>query len=150
MKKRICIAVLVFFLGAILVLPPVSVDLHLFFSRTGGYGWRPAWAWDQLLQGGKPIQFYALLAAGWALALFWAVASSASVQYRSGMYHVAPGIDIPRPAGQGQYGTAWWATPRDLYRTYTAARVKKKVLRELLDAGDEDYQEVERANIKIE
>lgn len=150
MKKRICIAVLVFFLGAILVLPPVSVDLHLFFSRTGGYGWEPAWAWSQLLQGGKPIQFYALLATGWALALFWAVASSASVQYRSGMYHVAPGIDIPRPEGQGQYGTAWWASSKALRQSYQAALIDKEKLQVLLDAGMQDYKEVENANIKIE
>ena len=150
MKKRICVALIVFLLGAALVLPPVAVDVHLFLSRLGGYGWRPAWAWQQLVQGGSPWKFYGFFIAGLILALFWAVASSPSVQYRSGMYHVAPGINIPRPAGQGQYGTAWWATPKELRRTYTAVRVRKQALKELLEAGNKDYQEVEHADIKIE
>ena len=150
MKKRICVALIVFLLGAALVLPPVAVDVHLVLSRAGGYGWRPTWAWQQLVQGGNALKFYGFFVAGLVLALFWAVASSPSVQYRSGMYHVAPGINIPQPTGQGQYGTAWWAAPKELFQIYTAARVKKKLLKELLEAGDKDYQEVDHANIKID
>lgn len=149
MKKRICVAVGVFLVFAALVFPQAAVDLHLLLAREPGVTFRPDAGWRAVLEGGNPLKFYLFFLACWALLLVWAIVSSACIRYRSGMIRVTPEIQTPQAAGQGQFGTARWAGPKDLRRCYAAAAVRGPMLKDLKNAGKADFAEVENASVKI-
>lgn len=149
MKKRILVAVSVFLVFAALVFPQAALDFHLLLSREQSFTLRPWNGWKALLEGGNVLKFYLFFLACWALLLFWAIMSSAYIKYKSGMIHVTPDIATPAPAGQGQFGTARWAKPKELRHYYAAAAVQGPLLEELKNAGQKDFEEAENAGVKI-
>ena len=64
----------------------------------------------QILSGfpGKAFWLFLILFGLGILGILWALFGASNSIGRSGMYTVVPGFKIPKPAGQGQYGTAWW------------------------------------------
>lgn len=76
------------------------------------------------------------------LMLLWCVFGTEHIKYKSNLYQVAPGIRIPRPEGQGQYGTAWWMTREEIRDTFAAVRLRRKdpVLQELVQHGYDDWR----------
>lgn len=150
MKKRVITAIIVWLVLAGVVLPPVVADLHALLSRqTEALTIKPWVGWQVVLTGEITLRLYLLLAALCALFVIWAVASSSYINYRSGMIQVTPDIATPAPAGQGQFGTARWADKQDLARWYSCLKIDRAETAQMLEAGKEDYKEVENANVKI-
>lgn len=57
---------------------------------------------------------------------------------------LTPNIEIPAPAGQGQYGTARFATEAEQTKQYAAIKIEKSnpIIRMLINEGKEDYKAV--------
>lgn len=151
MKRRILFVVGIGLLAAGVLLPVCTWNLHLLLSGAWNrLEWDPLFCWQQLLDDRTLLRLYLMLVACVALLLYWAVASSSYVKYRSSMYLVQPAangepaLEIPMPAGQGQFGTAWWFPRRKMkYRYHTVTVTHDEALMKLLQAGEEDYAEVE-------
>lgn len=78
-----------------------------------------------------------------AVAVAWMLVSQNYIKYRNGMMEIVPGLWTPEPAGQGQYGTARWATEMELSSTFSVALVdaESPLLRELIAHGYDDLEE---------
>ena len=120
MKKRIFTAILTFlfllFLCVILV-----CNFHLFMTQgRQSCTLQPAILLKQLFspQCGKLFLLFAALS---TLAVLWALFGHSYLNYRSTMYQVVPGFEIPMPEGQGQYGTAWWMEKKDYDKHFSSA-----------------------------
>lgn len=151
MKKRFIVALAVFLLCAGLLLPQIAADIHFFFTRDlGSITMNPLEGWAAILSGGKPLQFFLLLAAIVALLLFWAIFTSSYLNYRSGMWVVTPDISTPCADGQGQFGTARWLQPELISRYYGVWKApdKNTDFQALLNAGKSDKKEISNADIQ--
>lgn len=150
MKKRVITAVILWLILAGVVLPPLTASFHALLSRhPEALTIKPWVGWHVVLSNGILLRMYLLLAALCALGVIWAVVSSSYINYKSGMIQVTPDIATPAPAGQGQFGTARWADKQDLTRWYSCLKIDRAGMAQMLEAGREDYKEVENANVKI-
>lgn len=86
---------------------------------------------------------WALISALGLLGVWWAVFSSASLNYRSRMVEIVPGFEVPAPEGQGQHGTAWWLDKREYDRVFETIDTSRPVpLPEELEQRYRDEMEV--------
>lgn len=127
MKKRIFVAAFTFFfLLSLCVILVGNFDLFM----TQGYEactLQPGLLLKQLFspQAGKLFLLFAALS---ALVVLWALFGHSYLNYRSTMYEVVPGFEIPTPEGQGQYGTAWWMEKKDYDRHFPSTLTAVPVL----------------------
>lgn len=143
MKKRIIFALVLFVLlcGACL---PVGYYLHAVLSRQ-----TVSLSFDigRMISGvfGSPaaLRLWLLLCALCGLFCIWAMVGSTCLNYKNGMYQVTPDIFIPLPAGHGEFGTAWWMSPKRLKKVFTSVRTSKDCLQELAAQGEWDYAQIE-------
>lgn len=96
--------------------------------------------------GGRPFQMWVILELI-ALALsIYIFLTNGSDYYKAKQYKVTDRISIPVPAGQGQYGTAWFMSPDELHKRYTKLKISKhdKVINTLLAKGKERQESVKK------
>lgn len=55
------------------------------------------------------------------LGIYWALFGRSYLNYRSDMFEVVPGFEIPKPEGQGQHGTAWWLPVKEYGKVFNEA-----------------------------
>lgn len=91
------------------------------------------------------LQLFFRLAGLGILVVVWMLFGSSSLNYKSGMSEVVPGLKIPKPEGQGQYGTAWWLRESSYDQTFAVAKLDKDapVFHELIDANLQEREEIE-------
>ena len=106
---------------------------------------QPALLLKQILATPRALLLALLFAAAGLLCVLWALFGNSYLNYRSNMYEVVPGFKIPRPTGQGQFGTAWWLDPHQYGKCFTAADAPKELL---LSKDLTQYYEQERSRIK--
>lgn len=146
MKKRLFAASLTFlfllFLCAILV-----SNFHLFMTQgRQACTLQPTILLKQLFspQAGKLFLLFTALS---ALAVLWALFGQSYLNYRSTMYQVVPGFEIPMPEGQGQYGTAWWMEKKDYGKHFSSTSTAVPVF--LSPALAEHYSNERRKAFEI-
>ena len=121
MKRRLIAAGICFFF--LLLLSFVSagnLDLLLTQGRTA-CTLQPVLLLKQVLATPRALLLALLSVAAGLLCILWALFGNSYLNYRSNMYEVVPGFKIPRPAGQGQFGTAWWLDPREYSKCFATA-----------------------------
>lgn len=129
----------------LLLLPQLAANTHfLLLRQLEQIGWDPVSAWSVVWIERRCAAFYLLYSMVLAVSIVWAIVSSGTVRYRSGMYRVTPDIAIPVPAGQGQFGTAWWLPRKNYGQKFAAVEIGGNELDALLVAGQQDYAEAER------
>lgn len=143
MKKRIIFALILFVLlcGACL---PAGYCLHAVLSRQKlELGFNLPQMAGAVFHTPEALRLWLLLCALCGLFCVWALVSSTYLNYKNGLYQVTPDISIPLPAGQGEYGTAWWLSLKQLNKAFTEVRVPKDCLQELMAGGEQDYAEIQ-------
>lgn len=95
------------------------------------------------------LQLFFLLAGLGLLVVVWMLFGSSSLNYKSGMCQVVPGLKIPKPEGQGQYGTAWWLPENSYDKTFAVAKLDKDapVFHELIEANLPERKQIEGRRI---
>lgn len=102
-----------------------------------------------LLREQKILTFFGLFMLALLAFLGWVLTSSMTLNYKSGMRQIAPGIYTPLPCGENQHGSARWLKPEEYKSAFSVARLHKKseVARWLAAAGamdlSEDYTELD-------
>lgn len=120
MKRRMIAAgVSFFFLLLLSVVIAGNLDL-LLTQGSAACTLHPALILTQLFSSPRALLMALLLAACGLLCVLWALFGNSYLNYRSEMYEVVPGFKIPMPAGQGQYGTAWWMPEKDFDRYFSS------------------------------
>lgn len=149
MLRKWIVLLMVMLICVIFVIPQLAADCHFLLSRQQDLlTLNPLDGWAVVIAGGKPLQFYLLFTACAALFWIWFLISD-TIDYRTRMQKVAPGIYTPRPAGQGQFGSARWMDAKALRSAFTPWKIRKKSpeIRALMQAGKEDRLEVKNATI---
>jgi len=142
MKRRLITAVIALFPSAYLsLIGAYSLNL-LFTKQYSGWTFNPFIAlsiWNMPKARSLFFLFYALCILGIA----WMVLGREYVKYKSDMYQVTPDIKIPRPEGQGQYGTAWWLDPKKFRRAFGTVKIdaKSDLITNLMEHGYDDLKE---------
>ncbi len=138
MKKRLITAVVTALLGLCLSLIG-AYNMHLALSRLGGFTFNPLTAMA-VFQIPKARAIFLLLYAFVLLAIFWMIAGRSYIKYKSDMYEVTPNIKIPKPEGQGQYGTSWFLDPKKYDQAYAVAAIDEdsELIRDLMAHGYDD------------
>jgi hypothetical protein len=141
MKRRLITA-------AIALVPSIYLSLigayNLHFLLTGHPNWTPNPIIALAILGIPKAQtLFLLLFAMFLLGIAWMVFGREYIKYRSDMYQVTPDIKIPRPEGQGQYGTAWWLDPKKFDQTFATAKIdtKSELITSLINSGYDDLKE---------
>lgn len=153
MKKRWIFAAIAYAVLAGIPLPPLAKDLDCFFSRRiSELTYHPMDGWSAVLHGGKPLQFYLLLAGLLAVLMLAVLLAGNYLDYQSGTVRVTPDITTPAPAGQGQFGTAKWLPEAKISGSFSVWNVPKSdpALRDLIAAGKKDREEIRNAEIQID
>ncbi|MET0017991.1 hypothetical protein [Oscillibacter sp.] len=73
----------------------------------------------------RSVKLFLLLAVGSVLLVLWMLFGNSYLNYKSDMYEVVPGFSIPRPAGQGQHGTAWFMPQKKFADAFASAEVEE-------------------------
>lgn len=147
MWRKWIVLLIVLLICAAFVIPQISADLHyLLLQQPYLLTLNPINGWHTILAGGKPLRFYLLFTAASALFLVWLLIEQ-SIDYKTKTQKIAPGIVTPRPAGQGQHGTARWMSKREVRKTFTGWTIRKSSspLKELIEAGKNDRKEIRNA-----
>lgn len=140
-RRRIIAAVIsmLFFLFLALEIAG-NVDLLL----TGGENTpHPLRLISRLITSHRALLLFLILTVASALLIFWAMWGRSYLNYRSDMYEVVPGFSIPKPEGQGQYGTAWFLPKNEYDSAFASTRIEAGI--QLDDALAKKY-EAERGN----
>lgn len=116
MKKRMIAASITTAIGLYLSLIG-AYNMHLALSRLSGFTLNPLSALA-IFQIPKARIIFLLLFAFILLGVVWMVAGRSYIKYKSDMYEVTPTIKIPKPEGQGQYGTSWFLDPKKYDKAY--------------------------------
>lgn len=147
MWRKWIVLLIVLVLCSAFVIPQAAADLHYALLRQPELlTLNPIDGWRTVLAGGMPLRLYLLFAASAALFLVWFLIDQA-ISYKTKTQKIAPGIVTPRPAGQGQYGTARWMSKREVRKTFTGWTIRKSSspLKELIEAGKNDRKEIRNA-----
>lgn len=145
--KRWLVAATVLAVIAVVPAPLLAANLHkLLLRQPDQCTWRLTQCWKLLLSDPKPMQFYLLLCGLALVVLVGILLTSNYLDYQGGMQHITPDIVTPKPAGQGQCGTARWMRQDDIPRAFAVARMSEQdpMLQALLDKGRQSYLEVEQ------
>lgn len=69
--------------------------------------------------------------------------------YQADTYKVTDTISIPMPYGQGQHGTAWFMTKKEMKKMYTSLSVSEidPTVQKLLHNGDERFKATENGKV---
>lgn len=154
MKKRWFVGLTVFLLIAVLVIPQAAADIHFFFThQTERLTLNPLMGWSAVLCEGKALRFYLLFCAVIGALLLGILLTGSSLNYRSGSWVVTPEIVTPSASGQGQFGTARWLSNEQIHRHFGVWNIRSAnntELQALLEAGKNDREEIQNANIQID
>ncbi len=144
MKKRIIFAIILFVLLCAVCLP-VAYYLHAVLSRqTLDLSFRLGRIVSGVFHTPMLLRLWLLMCALCALFCIWAIVGSSYLSYKNGMYQVTPSIPVPLPAGNGEYGTAWWMSNWQLRQSFAEIHIPKDCLAELLCPGEMEYNEAEQ------
>lgn len=145
MKRRLITAMLVLpFLLALCAL--MASNLHRLLLGEKTFIYQPAAVLEVLLHARKAQLFFLALAACALLLLIACLVSGAGVHYDNSTVYIAPKIRIPVPAGNGEYGTAWFLSKKELRRAFSQRRLKEiKIPREEVNAYGKKDTAVRRA-----
>ena len=144
MKKRLIFAIILFVLLCAVCLP-VAYYLHAVLSRqTLDLSFQLGRIVSGVFHTPMLLRLWLLMCALCALFCVWAIVGSSYLSYKNGMYQVTPLIPVPLPAGNGEYGTAWWMSERQLRQSFAEIHIPKDCLAELLRSGEMEYNEVEQ------
>lgn len=141
MKKRIMAAALVLLFFCALM-PFAAYNLHMVLSKQISLcSADPA----VVVVGLSIPQVRGFVFFGIALvALFeiWLLIGPTYIKYRNGMREIVPGLWIPEPAGQGQYGTARWMEPREYGSSFSVAVLdtNSALITSLIAHGEDDLK----------
>lgn len=144
-NKRRIIALAVIFAAGVLLAALGAYNANELFGGGGEYSANIILALKGLGSERARVLFFAFV--GFVvLGIFAIVYASNSVNYKSDMYRVTPDIEIPYPAGQGQYGTSWFISEKELGRFFTKITVDEDstVIRELLKKSKEEFDKTEK------
>jgi hypothetical protein len=103
-----------------------------------------------LLADPRGVKLFFLLAVGSVLLVLWMLFGRSYLNYKSDMYEVVPGFCIPKPAGQGQHGTAWFM-PQKRFADYFASAQAEGSLSlppELTERYQKERREINEASDK--
>ena len=145
MKRRLIAAGICF---VFLLLLSIACAGNLDFLLTQGQTactLQPVLLLKQILATPRALLLTLLFAAAGLLFVLWGLFGNSYLNYRSNMYEVVPGFKIPRPAGQGQFGTAWWLDPREYSKCFATAEAPLALP---LNQDLAQYYEQERSRIK--
>ena len=106
--RRYIVAAASFLLSTILTLE-LAANLDLILIREEGLCTaNPVVLLSRAFASGRCLALWLLFDGLGVCGIFWALYGRSYLNYRSDMYEVVPGFEIPMPEGQGQHGTAWW------------------------------------------
>lgn len=105
---------------------------------------RPSGMLAALAADPRNVKLFLVLALGSLLLVPWMLFGHSYLKYKSDMYEVVPGFNIPRPEGQGQHGTAWWMQPKKFADAFASTEAEATLT--LPPALTERYQK-EREDI---
>lgn len=152
MKKRWIIAGVTFAILSGFVVPQLACDIHFFYMKAyEDFTLNPLEGWHLMFRDERPLKLYLLLVGAVLLMLFW-VLSTTYLNYRSDMYQVTPDICTPCADGQGQYGTARWMNPKQIGSHFGIWKIAQKSseLKQLLQAGEKDQEEIRNADVPLD
>lgn len=94
---------------------------------------------EVIMAGGKPFQMWLMLELAAVAVAVYIFFSQGADYYKAKQYKVTDTISIPVPAGQGQHGTAWFASPAEIHKRYSKIKVSKKIplVKKLLESGEQ-------------
>lgn len=119
--RRYIVAATSFLLSTILTLE-LAANFDLILTREQGlYTVNPVALLLRAFASGRCFALWLLLDSLGACGIFWALYGRSYLNYRSDMYEVVPGFEIPKPEGQGQHGTAWWLPKNEYSVVFNAA-----------------------------
>lgn len=94
--------------------------------------------------GGRPFQMWLILeliALAISIYIFF---TTGKEYYKSELYKVTDTLSIPMKAGQGQFGTSWFASKSEIHKRYTKLKLSTKdpLVKKLLENGDKRREAV--------
>ncbi|WP_124099903.1 VirD4-like conjugal transfer protein, CD1115 family [Ruminococcus sp. Marseille-P6503] len=125
--------------------------VYLFISKqTDKFKACPPQACFEILKAEKDARMLFICIAGFALILcYFLLFSNTKDDYRAELYSVTPDIQIPKPVGQYQHGSAWFLSADKFCEDYPIVKINLKapVFRYLLQHGKQDINEVKKYRI---
>lgn len=121
LKSRYLAAALSFILLTALMLAVAANADAILSAERGAATLNPAKQLARALASSRCLLLWLLLDGIGVLGIYWALFGRSYLNYRSEMFEVVPGFEIPMPEGQGQHGTAWWLPEAEYSRVFTAA-----------------------------
>ena len=125
MKRRLIAALCG--LPVLLVLDALAAyNLHVLLLRQFSFTWHPRVIFCALAEIRSVRLFFAAFAAMSVLFLLASLISGAeTVRYRNATVTIVPRITIPAPAGNGEYGTAWFMPAKELRHVFSYRRLSE-------------------------
>ncbi len=114
LKSRYMAAVFSFVLLTLLTLALAANADAILSGARGAATLNPVSQLARAFSSKRCLYMWLLLDGLGLLGIYWALFGKSYLDYRSKMFEVVPGFEIPMPEGQGQHGTAWWL-PKDQY-----------------------------------
>ena len=121
MKKRIIATVLLLpFFTAVSLL--VAYNLHILLSGGAAFSWRPSALFNAVVQIPSVRLFFALFVLLFLVFLIFCLFSGSEAYY-TGSSRIIPEVTIPEAAGHGEYGTAHFASKRQIRNVCTLRKL---------------------------
>ena len=121
MKKRIFATVLLLpIFTAVSLL--AAYNLHILLSGGAAFSWRPSALFDAVVQIPSVRLFFALFVLLSLVFLIFCLFSG-SEAYHTGSSRIIPEVSIPEAAGHGEYGTAHFASKRQIRNVCTLRKL---------------------------
>lgn len=70
--------------------------------------------------------------------------NSDAIKHTSKMYKVTEYIEVPMPAGQNQYGSAWWLSEKEKNIVFDTVELKGPDIERLIECGYDDLDFIKR------
>ena len=121
MKKVVVLSITFFILIAVSLV--LSYNLHMVFTGGEIVLFDPK-LHIMSLSNSKIRQFFGLFSVASLLFIFYLVFAQYYMNMASGRQRITPKVSIPAAAGEGQYGTAKFATSKDIEKDFQSIKIK--------------------------
>lgn len=150
MKKRLIAGGLSLLLFLWLSLVISSNFGLLLTGRRDDCSLRPSGMLAALAADPRGAKLFLLLTLVSILLVLWMLFGNSYLNYKSDMYEVVPGFSIPRPAGQGQHGTAWFMPQKKFADAFASAEVEETLSLppELTERYQKERRDIDAADDK--